>query len=317
MRNVAVLYLDEDDRKVWEGILAGVPDLVGMTAGGDPTLPLQRLRGMRSTLRVIVLSARLYPGRHPELAPMLREACPGAELLLVSCDGSAPPLKPLFADRIRHLTISPAFEEPHSESLPAVIAMLVERRPWEVRSCLKAGTPVHSYRLDSSEDKELLIARLEGVLAGEGEEMDLLRQKGALLADELLENALYNAPRGTRGDRLFMKGERRAMLPHEQIVFSFGFDGETLALKLTDSWGSLEPDQVLEYLTRNEEQSPISDDAGGRGLFIIWRFLDQFHVDVEPGHRTTVGGQLQLSSRLEPDSPRGFHITKHTEEKAA
>ena len=317
MQNVAVLYLDEDDRKVWEGTLAGVPDLVGMTVGSDPTASLQRVRGMRGTLRVVALSARLYPGKYPELVPMLREACPGVELLLISGDGSAPPLKPLFADQIRHLTITPAEELPNGEYLPAVISMLVERRPWEIGSCLKAGTPVHSYRLSSSEDKELLIARLEGVLAGEGSEMDLLRQKGALLADELLENAMYNAPRGTHGDLLFSKGERRAMLPHEQITFSFGFDGDTLALKLTDSWGSLEPDQVLEYLTRNEEQSPMNDDAGGRGLFIIWRFLDQFHVDVEPGQRTTVGGQLQLSSKFEPDSPRGFHITKHMEEKAA
>lgn len=317
MQNVAVLYLDEDDRKVWEGTLAGVPGLVSITVGSDPTVSLQRVRSMRSTLRVVALSARLYPGKYPELVPMLREACPGAELLLVSRDGSAPPLRPLFADQIRHLTISPAEEEPPRESLPAVIAMLVERRPWKIASCLREGTPVHSYRLDSSEDKELLIGQLERVLSGEGEEMELLRQKGSLLADELLENAMYNAPRGSRGDRLFSKGQRRTMLPQEQITFSFGFDGNALALKLTDSWGSLEPDQVLEYLTRNEEPSSINDDAGGRGLFIIWRFLDQFHVDVEPGHRTTVGGQLQLSSRLEPDSPRGFHITKHTEEKAA
>ena len=317
MQNVAVLYLDEDDRKVWEGALAGVPDLVGMTAGDDPATPLQRLRKMRSTLRVVALSARLFPGRHPELVPMLREACPGAELLLISCDGSFPPLRPLFADQIRHLTITPSKEPPNREELSAVISMLVERRPWEIAPCLKVGTPVHSYRLNSSEDKELLIARLEGVLAGEGEEMELFRQKGALLADELLENAMYNAPRGSHGALLFIKGERRAMLPHEQIVFSFGFDGKTLALKLTDSWGSLEPDQVLGYLARNEEQSPMSDDAGGRGLFIIWRFLDRFHVHVEPGQRTTVGGQLQLSSQLEPGSPRGFHITKHREEQAA
>jgi anti-sigma regulatory factor (Ser/Thr protein kinase) len=101
------------------------------------------------------------------------------------------------------------------------------------------------------------------------------------------------------------------MLPQERIVFSFGFDGETLALKLTDSWGSLEPDMVIEYLARNQEDGSIADDVGGRGLFIIWRFLDHFHMDVQPGQETVVGGHLQLSSRLDPEAPRGFHITAH------
>lgn len=142
----------------------------------------------------------------------------------------------------------------------------------------------------------------------------MLRQKGALLADELLENSMYDAPRGTLGNRLFKKGEKRAMLPQERIVFSFGFDGETLALKLTDSWGSLEPDVVMEYLARNQDDGSIADDAGGRGLFIIWRFLDQFHVNVHPGQETVVGGHLKLFSRFDPEAPRGFQITEHNKE---
>jgi hypothetical protein len=104
----------------------------------------------------------------------------------------------------------------------------VERRPWEICSCLREGTAIHSFQLFSSEDKERLIGLLELLLAGDGEEHELLRQKGALLADELLENALYDAPRAADGSKLFRKGEKRVMLPEERIVFSFGFDGETL-----------------------------------------------------------------------------------------
>jgi hypothetical protein len=67
---------------------------------------------------------------------------------------------------------------------------------------------------------------------------------------------------------------------------------------------------VLEHLARNQEGDPIADDAGGRGLFIIWRFLDHFHLNVQPGLETVVGGHLQLSDALDPVQPRGFHLSE-------
>ena len=315
LQAVAALYQDENDRKSWEATLDGVPGLLSITVDHNLTVSLERLRRIRRTLRIVILSARLYPGEHPDLAARVRAVCPGSELLVISSDDASPPLKPLFVDDIRHLAIGgPQSGLTDRAYLPAVVSMLLDHRTWEIGSCLKEGTPVHSFQLDSSEDKEPLIGALESVLTGEGEEFEMLRQKGALLADELLENALYNAPRGRHGDRLFRKGEKRDLLPQERIVFSFGFDGETLALKLADNWGSLEPDVVLEYLARNQDDASGRDDDGGRGLFIIWRFLDQFHVNVRPGEQTVVGGHLQLWSKLDPAAPRGFHISNYKKE---
>ena len=225
---------------------------------------------------------------------------------------------PLLVDNVRHLAFNPPHQARRDRGyLPAIVSSLVDRRPWEICSCLREGTTIHSFQLNSSEDKEPLIGALEAVLAGEGEEFEMLRQKGSLLADELLENALYDAPRAPDGKKLFKKGESRVLLAEERIVFSFGFDGETLALKLTDSWGSLEPELVLEYLARNQEGDLAADDAGGRGLFIIWRFLDHFHLNVQPGLETVVGGHLQLSNGFDPEVPRGFHITEHDQGEAA
>ncbi|HBG08285.1 MAG: hypothetical protein A2075_11735 [Geobacteraceae bacterium GWC2_58_44] len=316
MQTVAVLYQDENDRKLWEAPLKGIPGLLSITVGGNLTASLEALRAIASTLRVVILSARLYPEENPELAARVRAVSSGSELLLISSSREpSPPLLPLFADNVRHLAIDgPEGDRPVTGYLPAVVSMLVDRIPWEIGSCLRAGTPIHSFPLGSSEEKESLIGALEAALSGEGEEYEMLRQKGALLADELLENALNGAPRGTDGSKLFKKGAKRTMLPQERIVFSFGFDGETLALKLTDSWGTLEPELVMEYLARNQEEGTCADDAGGRGLFIIWRFLEQFHVNIHPGQETVVGGHLQLSSRLDLETPRGFHITAHQKE---
>lgn len=310
---VAVLYKDENDRHLWEDTLKEVPGLLSITVDGDLSHALESLRCAGSTLRLVILSSRLYPGENPELAQRIRAVCPESELLLVSSsDDPSPPLMPLLVDNIRHMAINvPDSGRSDTEYLSAAVAMLVAQRPWEIGCCIKEGTLIHSYQMNSTDDKESLIGALDAVISGDGEDFDMLRQKGALLADELLENAMYDAPRDAHGEKLFKKGEKRNMLPQERIVLSFGFDGETLALQLTDNWGSLEPDLVIEYLARNQQNCSIVDEVGGRGLFIIWRFLDRFHVNVHPGQETVVGGQLQLSSGLNPEAPRGFHITEH------
>jgi hypothetical protein len=316
---VAVLYKDAADRKLWEEALKGVPGLWEISVGQNPGAALERLRRAGSALRLVILSARLYPGENPGLVARIRAASPGCELLVISsCAEPSPSLTQLRADDVRHLAFDPPREERRDAAyLPAMVSDLTERRPWDICSCLREGTPLHSYQLASSDDKEVLIAALEALLPGEGAEYEMLRQKGALLADELLENALYDAPRGPDGGRLFRKGERRTILPQERIVFSFGFDGETLALQLIDSWGSLEPEVVLEHLAKNQENCALADESGGRGLFIIWRFLDRFHLNVQPGLETAVGGHLQLSSGLDPELPRGFHITELNQGEAA
>jgi anti-sigma regulatory factor (Ser/Thr protein kinase) len=53
----------------------------------------------------------------------------------------------------------------------------------------------------------------------------------------------------------------------------------------------------------------LAYDEGGRGLFIIWRFLDQFHVSIKPGKETVIGGHVRVTSPLDLDEPKGFHIS--------
>jgi hypothetical protein len=127
----------------------------------------------------------------------------------------------------------------------------------------------------------------------------------------MLENAMYGAPRGEDGSKLYRKGEQRAIQPLESIRFRFAFDGETLAMEVADGWGSLSADLVLDYLAHNLDGGELPGDVGGRGLFIIWRFFDQFHVSIRPGRQTIVGGQVRVASPLDIETPKGFHISTH------
>ena len=142
MQTVAVPYPDESDRKLWESALQRVPGLLSITVGSNLSVSLERLRRVRSALRLVILSARLYPGANPELAARIRAVTQGSELLLLSSSGEPSlPLMPLFVDKVRHLAINAPEGRSDRESLPAVVSMLVDRRPWEIGSCLREGTP--------------------------------------------------------------------------------------------------------------------------------------------------------------------------------
>lgn len=316
MKSIVAIFKDESDAGHWAAYLDGISTLLKITAHEKLEQSLERLLGLGVDPCLVILSSRLYPTQDPELVSRIRRYFPDAELLLISsAEEPSPPLLTLCADTVRHLAVNPGQGDPHGKGyFDCVLQKLVTGRSWSIADCLGAGTRVCERELRSSTQKEGVLFALDAAIAGAGEEFEMFRQRGALLADELMENAMYGAPRHAAGDKRFKKGEGRAMLPDERLTFSFGFDGETLAMEMTDNWGTLDPDLVVEYLARNQAQQDSGDDMGGRGLFLIWRFFDHFHVSIDPGEKTVVGGDLQLSRGLDPEAPRGFHITAHKKE---
>ncbi len=153
---------------------------------------------------------------------------------------------------------------------------------------------VHEWRVMSPEDKETIIAHLERLLDGADDAHDFLRQRAALLVDEMLENALYAAPRDAGGGQIFRKGAKRGVLPGEQITLRCAYDGERLSLEVSDSWGSLTPETVRRFIALNLASEGADTDRAGRGLFFMWRLMDDFYVSVKPGEETSIGGALPL-----------------------
>jgi len=156
---------------------------------------------------------------------------------------------------------------------------------------------VHAWPVLSSEDKEEIIDRVGLLIEGNDDSHEFLRQRAALMADEMLENALYCAPRDTNGNQIYAKGEKRRLVPGEEIVLRCAFDGEKLFLEVSDSWGRLSPEIVQGYIAINLAHD-TSTDRAGRGLYFMWKFMKDFYVNFAPGLKTSVGGYLLLN----PDS---------------
>ena len=318
---VLAVFADAADEKVWEQELADIPNIIRLRGGDSLSHTLSTLRRLGLEPGLVLISTRVYPhGDHNPL-PVLRRHFPGIKLILFSA-ADAPPLSlsPLKHNAIKHLVIEPSGERTGSAAgSPLMLAVfnLLTDRQWQMADYLRPGTPVREFDIHSSDQKEALIDALTEMIEGDGPELELLRQKGALLADELLENAIYGAPRREGGAKMFHKGEQRRLLPAEHIGFRAGFDGTTLAMEVSDSWGSLPPDAVIEHLACNQDGSGPAEEAGGRGLFIIWRFLDQLHVTIAPGRQTVVGGHVRLHADDDPSALKGFHIITRQPECAA
>jgi hypothetical protein len=150
------------------------------------------------------------------------------------------------------------------------------------------------WNVESSLDKGRIIGQMHNLFIGKDQEHDFLGQRAELVLDEMLENALYSAPRDSIGKPLYAKGCERTTRPDEKISLRSGFDGEQLFLEVSDSWGNLTPEIVESFLTMNLSDTHQESDRAGRGLFIMWKYLDYFYVDINPGAQTSMGGILSL-----------------------
>lgn len=318
MRNTGftlVIVRDCEEKALYLPVFRRIEGDFIIAEHGELSRVMRKLMNPGERPSLIIVSTRLYPGVDPRLVAETRKLFTETDFLLIgrSTDPS-PPLYPLIADKVGHLVVNPLCSSEHeAEMVGAELDLTLHRLrcglPLVVGDYVKPGTSIHEFIVSSSGQKEGLITALEKSIDGESEQIEMLRQKGALLADEMLENALFGAPRNENSQPLYSKGGERSLSPRENVVFRFGFDGETLVLEVTDEWGSLSREVVLEHLARNQEIHGTSGGIGGRGLFIIWRFLDTMHIHIEPGRRTVIGGHINLSTAGEFPEAKGFHIT--------
>ena len=309
------LVSDSEERAVWEPVFTCMEEhslLIEMSTVPHMVADLPQ-RG--ESVSLVIISTKVYPLGYPKLVPQLRELFPDADIILMCLSSDPPPpLSQLLADSVRHLLINPV-AGPHYDlhKVASLFDLSIRYRKNSIQlsmaDYIRPGTPVHEHRVSSSEQKEELIAALEKAICGCSHEYEMLRMKGALLADEMLENAFYAAPRGEHAEPLYRKGEKRDLADQENVIFRYGFDGEVLALEVTDDWGTLSLQDLFSHLTQHCDTSGGYEEIGGRGLFIIWRFLDTMLVRVDPGKQTVIGGHIRLSTCDYLPEIRGFHIT--------
>jgi CRP-like cAMP-binding protein len=142
-----------------------------------------------------------------------------------------------------------------------------------------------------------------------------IRGRCTTVLEELLMNAIYDAPTDIEGKSLFNhlpRTEAIELLPEQCGQLRYATDGVLVAVAVTDPFGSLKGKIILDYLN-----SCYSGHAGelnqmkggaGRGLHQIIENSDLVVFNISPGIRTEVIALFQIEMKANPDKSPSFHL---------
>lgn len=132
----------------------------------------------------------------------------------------------------------------------------------------------------------------------------------ASVVDELLMNALHDAPRESKPILSLDEGPRQAVL-------RWGSDGRTLAVSVSDGFGAIRQRDVIDHVrrARNERGRPnpatLDEPGAGLGLYLVLANVASLIVNVDPGRQTEVVCLFDLArkgQRAVESGVRSLHV---------
>jgi hypothetical protein len=122
------------------------------------------------------------------------------------------------------------------------------------------------------------------------------------VTDELLTNALYNAPVDRDTGQARFDGVPRTQPVHldagERLEVAFASDGRRVGVAVSDPFGSLSAGRVLSYLAKcfraAEDQVDSKPGGAGLGLFQTFESVSHFAINLAPSRRTEAIGLLDV-----------------------
>ena len=176
--------------------------------------------------------------------------------------------------------------------LSAEIFGLEKYFPW--------GTPVRGASMRASSQRREVFETTRRFLQGIGLRNRLVEQM-VTVTDELVTNALYNAPLDADGRRLYASLSRTqpVVLPEgDRVEVRWMSDGRRLGIGVRDPYGSLTASTVLDYLAKcfrkGSDQVDTKDGGAGLGLYYVFESTSQLVVNVEPGVCTEMIALLDI-----------------------
>lgn len=154
-----------------------------------------------------------------------------------------------------------------------------------------APTARFASEVGMSDARDALLDAVQAFLAEHGIRARMAAIAGDII-EELITNALYDAPVDAAGVRLYADVDRRAPVVLDAAArahLEVGVVGTTVYATMTDPHGSLEPSAVRRFLV-DGLRGAISDKPGGAGLGFarVYGLVDRLAIQVVPRQRTEI-----------------------------
>jgi hypothetical protein len=186
--------------------------------------------------------------------------------------------------------------DPEEDEIVVTSVKLLRGDLFGVEKYLTWGVPIHARDIASYDEKRVAIREVTDL----AREMGCRRQLVArveTVTDELLMNALYDAPASRFGCRPLFQGKGRpgaGPVTDQVAQLRFGCDGRYFAVAVRDSFGELRKSNILDHLERARDEKGLPRIAGeeggggGLGLYFILNSVSRFIANIQPGQATEV-----------------------------
>lgn len=260
-------------------------------AGGGTAvraLGLQALPGAPLPHRLVVYAWDGEVASQRELMGKLRQS---AQLVAV-----CPPrtlgqqMEILSEGRCNHVFLA---DEAGLQMLEATVRKFVSGDLFGVEKYIPEGTEVHLLRLRDYEGRQ---RALDEVLAFADSSGVRRQVRGAIgqVCEELLMNALYDAPVSADGRPLFAEveaKERLAQLSPRPVSLRYAALPDRFIVAVRDRFGRLDKATILRYIEkclRSPDQIDRKTYGAGLGLYLVASAASQYVVNIAPGVATEV-----------------------------
>nr|MBA2545057.1 hypothetical protein [Deltaproteobacteria bacterium] len=165
---------------------------------------------------------------------------------------------------------------------------LIRHDLFGVEKYLLWGTALHETEIVRGSQRAELVAHFAEQVRSMGQSARVASM-AMLVADELISNAVHNAPVDAAGLHYRKDLPRHEELeldePH-RVRLRWGCDARYLAIEVTDRFGSLDRDTILSSLAKNDVRE--SGGGAGMGIALAYRSCDHLVFNLAPRVRTEI-----------------------------
>lgn len=201
----------------------------------------------------------------------------------------------LREDHLDHL-ISDS-QSPDEAELLVTTVKLVSGDIFGLEKYLPWGAKIHEMEIGNYEQKRAALNAITEHAKNVGARRALIARLEHV-TDELLMNALYDAPAVRQGistmSRINALTQKQSEdFGGETATLRFGCDGRYFAVSASDVYGELRKEVIFDHLVRARRERGAPQREGGPGgaglgLYFILSSVSRFIANIEPGERTEV-----------------------------
>lgn len=175
-----------------------------------------------------------------------------------------------------------------AEEMTVTAQKLIRRDLFGAEKYLLWGTELHERPITRSTQRSHVVQEISDAVRGRGQSARVASM-AMLVADELISNAVHNAPVDAKGVHIRRDLPRDIDMPLEgkdSVRLRWGCDARYVAIEVADQYGSLDRETILGALAKQD----VRDTGGGAGMGIAlaYRSCDHLVFNLAPGKRTEI-----------------------------